>query len=99
MDSQWTHNHNGLTKDSHRTYTKIVEKVLVLLGYPRKRMILQWFYKGCPQNRLFPTVGMVVVRVSSVTSRPPSFLPLLPLLSSAPHPYGLVQMQYSWPSL
>ena len=43
MDSQWTH--NGLTKDSQRTHTKIIEKALVLLGCPRKRLFLHWFYK------------------------------------------------------
>ena len=54
MDSQWTHNgltmdsqwtHKGLTKDSHRIHTKIIEKALVLLGCPRKRLFLHWFYK------------------------------------------------------
>ena len=43
MDSQWTH--KGLTKDSHRIHTKIIEKALVLLGCPRKRLFLHWFYK------------------------------------------------------
>ena len=42
-DSQRTH--NGLTKDSHRIHTKIIEKALVLLGCPRKRLFLHWFCK------------------------------------------------------
>jgi len=40
MDSQWTH--KGLTKDSHRIHTKIIEKALVLQGCPQKVL----FYIG-----------------------------------------------------
>ena len=43
MDSPWTH--KGLTKDSHRIHTKIIEKALVFLGCPRKVLFLHWFYK------------------------------------------------------
>ena len=60
MDSQWTH--KGLTKDSHRIHTKIIEKALVLLGCPRKRLNLHWFYKVVREQCCFYIGFTKVVR-------------------------------------
>ena len=60
MDSQWTH--KGLTKDSHRIHTKIIEKALVLLGCPRKWLFFTLVLPGCPRKALFLHWFYTVVR-------------------------------------
>ena len=63
MDSQWTH--KGLTKDSQWIHTKIIEKALVFLGCPRKRLFLHWFYKVVREKCCF-YIGFTRLSAKSV---------------------------------